>query len=395
MNKLAGLRNKKKTLVVGLMSGTSADAMDAVLAEISGSGTAIQIRQIAFSSLPYPRGYKAFLLGNSLPGSGTVDAISQLNILVAHFSADAVKSVARKARVPLSKIDLIGSHGQTLHHIPDGRILYGKKIRSTLQIGDPSTLATLTGIPVVANFRTADMALGGQGAPLVPYFDFVMFRSSRYHRAILNIGGIANITLLRRNCSLQSVVAFDTGPGNMVIDALMKKFYRREFDDRGATAKRGAIEPSLIKLIMRHPYFSQSPPKSTGREMFGSMFVDNILRHSRGIPKENIIATVTECTALTVFQQYSAFLSKKLRGALPDELIVSGGGTRNTLLMNTLRKYFFPAKIIDSSALGVSGEAKEALCFALLAYQTIREEPSNIPSVTGAERQTILGEICL
>lgn len=395
MNTLQKLQNKKKVLAVGLMSGTSADSVDAVLVEISGSGLSTRLRQIAFVSRPYPKRYKDHLLNCSLPGRGSVDTISQLNILVAHFFADAVKAVARKARIPLSTIDLIGSHGQTIHHIPVPQNLFGKKIRSTLQIGDPSTLAKLTGIPVVGNFRTADMALGGQGAPLVPYFDYLMFRSKQKHRIVLNIGGIANMTLLKRNCSVNDVVAFDTGPGNMVIDALVKKFYHKEFDKEGNVARRGKIIIPLLRAMMRHPYLRRAIPKSTGRELFGAMFVSDILKRSRGMKKEDIVATATEFTAMTIYHQYVMFFKPILRGSIPHELIVSGGGIKNTAVMDALRRYFYPATVLISSDLGIMGESKEALCFAVLANETMHEIPSNVPSVTGAQRTVVLGEICL
>ncbi len=395
MNILQNLQRKKKKLVVGLMSGTSADSIDAVLVEIQGFGTSTRLRQIAFTFFPYPKGYKEYLLKNSLPGNGSVDAISQLNILVAHFFADAVNMVAEKARVPLSKIDLIGSHGQTIHHLPSPQKLFGKSIRSTLQIGDPSTIAKLTGIVTVGDFRTGDMALGGQGAPLVPYFDYLIFRSPAKNRALLNIGGIANITVLPKNCSVDDVAAFDTGPGNMIIDALMKRFFKKKFDNDGMTARRGNILPLLLRAMMHHRYFAVKPPKSTGREMFGAMFIEKMMKQARGAQKKDLVATATEFTALTVYEQYARYLKKKLHGKPLDELIVSGGGTHNPVLMESLRRYFSPAAIMTSGDLGVSSDAKEALCFAVLANETIHEQPANIPSVTGAHHQTILGTICL
>lgn len=395
MGKLEQLIRKKKKLVVGLMSGTSVDSIDAVLVEITGSGVDTRLQQRAFVSAPYPKGFRGYVLSNSHPGTGTVDTISQLNILIAHFFADAVEAVARKAGIPLNTIDLIGSHGQTVHHIPVERKLFGKQIRSTLQLGDPSTIAALTGVPTVGNFRTADMALGGQGAPLVPYFDYIMFRSATKNRVLLNIGGIANMTLLKKNCTIRDVIAFDTGPGNMVIDALMKKFYHKEFDDNGSTARRGKILPSVLKQLMANRYFSQSPPKSTGRELFGNMFVGTMLKQCRKKRKEDIIATATEFTALAIFDQYSRFLKPRFENRPLDELIVSGGGAMNATLMDSLRRCFYPAKILVSADLGIDSDAKEALCFAVLANETIHELPANVPSVTGAQRQTILGEICL
>ena len=389
---LSRILSKKKRLVVGLMSGTSVDCIDAALISITGSGTSTKFKQLAFVSHQYPKGFREFVLRNSLPGTGSVDTISTLNILIAQFFVDAVKAVARKARIPLAKIDLIGSHGQTVHHLPTAQRLFGKSVRSTLQIGDPSTIAKLTGIVTVGDFRTGDMALGGQGAPLVPYFDFLAFRSATKNRALLNIGGIANITLLPKNCSVREVLAFDTGPGNMVVDALMKKLYRKEFDENGSVALQGRILTDVIRFMLAHPYLKQAPPKSTGREVFGKMFVDEILRRSRGARKQDIVATTTEFTSLTIYQQYGQFLRKRCR---LDELIVSGGGVHNGYIMEALRRYFAPAKIMTSDELGISSDSKEAVCFAILANETISGNPSNVPGVTGASRPTILGKICL
>ncbi len=374
------------------MSGTSVDSIDAALVSITGSGRLTRFKQLAFISHPYPKGFREYVLKNSLPGTGSVDAISTLNILIAQYFADAVKAVARRARVPLSTIDLIGSHGQTIHHLPHPQKKYGKSVRSSLQIGDPSTIAKLTGIVTVGDFRTGDMALGGQGAPLVPYFDFIALRSKTQNRALLNIGGIANITLLPKNCAVEDILAFDTGPGNMIIDALAKKFYHKEFDEQGRIALTGKILPDVIGFMLRHPYFKQKPPKSTGREVFGKVFVDRVLHFSRGGRKQDILATATEFTGLVIYQQYARFLRKKCR---VDELIVSGGGARNTYIMEALRRYFAPATIMTSDELGVPSDSKEAVCFAILANETIAGNPSNVPSVTGARSSTILGKICL
>ena len=396
MTHLEKLIRKRKKLVVGLMSGTSVDSIDAVLVSIAGNGISTRFKQIAFHTHYYPKGYQKFVLQNSLPGSGSVDTISTLNILSAQFFADAVKTLAKKANISLATIDLIGSHGQTIHHLPEYQNLFGRKIHSTLQIGDPSTIAKLTGIVTVGDFRTGDMALSGQGAPLVPYFDYLAFRSAKNNRALLNIGGIANITLLKKNCSINDVFAFDTGPGNMIVDALMNTLYDKPFDHRGTIASRGNILPDLLQKMLRHSYFMQSPPKSTGREMFGAMFVEKILKmNSKNIRNEDIIVTATEFTVTTIYDQFNRFLRKRLNTGILDELIVSGGGSKNTIMMDALQRYFSPTRIITSNSLGVSSDAKEALCFAILANETIAGNSSNIPNVTGANHGTVLGKICL
>lgn len=395
MTQLEKIIRKKEKIVVGLMSGTSVDSVDAVLVKISGSGVSAKFKQLAFYSHRYPKGFKEFVVRTSLPGAGSVDTISTLNILSANFFADAVRMLAKKADIPLEKIDLIGTHGQTIHHLPQSRKLFGKKIRSTLQIGDPSTIAKLTGIVTIGNFRTGDMALGGQGAPLVPYFDFLAFRSSKHNRALLNIGGIANITLLKKNCSVNDIFAFDTGPGNMVVDALMKQYYNKPYDQNGSVAAAGKINPRLLKKMMQHSYFKQPPPKSTGREEFGDAFIKYILRLSRGERKQDVVATATEFTALTIYDQFNRFLRKRLRNDILHELIISGGGSKNEMIVNSLKKFFMPSHIAFSDEYGVASNSKEALCFALLANETLCGNPSNVPSVTGASKRTILGTISI
>lgn len=392
MTLLQKLQRKKNKLVVGLMSGTSVDGIDAALVRITGSGTGTRLKLIAFETYPFPKGFRELVLKNSLPGAGSVDLLTRLNILYAHLYADAVKRIARKASVSLNGIDLIGSHGQTVHHLPVPEKMFGHTIRATLQIGDPSTIAKLTGIPTVGDFRTADMAVGGQGAPLVPYFDFLMFRSKTKNRLLLNLGGIANFTVLPHNCTVNDVLAFDTGPANMVIDALMMKYYGKSYDKEGEVASRGRVLQGLMTWMMSHPYFDQHPPKSTGREIFGRAFAREIVRRTRGVRKHNIIATVTEFTALTVFDQYNRFVGRKM---VPDEILVSGGGSHNRAIMEGLQHYFDRAKVKKIEEIGFSSDAKEAICFAVLANETVMENPANVPNVTGAKKPVILGKICL
>ncbi|HEY4612148.1 MAG TPA: anhydro-N-acetylmuramic acid kinase [Bacteroidota bacterium] len=392
MNKLSRLQHKNTRLVAGLMSGTSVDGIDAALVRIAGSGTSTLLKLLAFETYPFPKGFREFVLKNSLPGAGSVDLIARLNILYAHFFADAVKAIARKAHVPLTKIDLIGSHGQTVHHLPQPHRMFGKTVRASLQIGDPSTIAQLTGITTVGDFRTADMAAGGQGAPLAPYFDFIVCRSKTKNRILLNLGGIANFTVLPKNCSERDVVAFDTGPANMVIDALMMKFYGKQYDAGGAVALRGTVLSSLLAWMMTHPFFKRRPPKSTGREEFGAQFMNKLLKRAKGMNKSDIVATATEFTAYSVYDQCRRFVSRHMK---VDELLVSGGGVYNKAIMKRLRQLFAPARVTPIEEIGVSSDAKEAMIFALLANETIAENPSNIPSVTGARKPAVLGKICL
>jgi anhydro-N-acetylmuramic acid kinase len=236
------------------------------------------------------------------------------------------------------------------------------------------------------------MAVGGEGAPLVPYFDYLMFRSKTRNRILLNLGGIANFTALPKNCRVREVIAFDTGPANMIIDALMMWLYRKPYDSGGRVALRGEIIPGLLLDFMGHPYFRQKPPKSTGREIFGAMFLPQILKYAKQYKRRDLIATVTELTPFSVFDQYNRFIAESMK---VDEVLVSGGGAHNRAVMEALQDYFRPALVKAIESIGFSSDAKEAICFAVLANETIMEHPSNVPSVTGASRPVVLGKICL
>jgi len=392
--KRAGVTNKGAAagkLVVGLMSGTSLDGIDAVLLRIRGSGTSTRFAQLAYVEHPFPRGLHRMLLRNSVPGSSRVDDIARLNLLLPQLYADAVRALARKARIPLNTITLIGSHGQTIHHLPRPVKMFGKTVRATLQIGNPSALATRTGITTVGDFRVADMAAGGEGAPLVPYFDWLVFRSRTKARLLLNIGGIANVTVLPKNCSAPDVVAFDTGPGNMLVDGLMHRLYGRPFDRGGETARRGSVLPELLQRLAGHPYFRRKPPKSTGREMFGGLLIEEILNRAKGERPEDVIHTVALLTPLAVFDAYARFIRRR---SPVDEIIVSGGGARNFFFLEGLRELFCGVALGTADAYGINGDAKEAICFAILANETIAGHPGNLPRVTGARRPVVLGAVC-
>jgi anhydro-N-acetylmuramic acid kinase len=392
MKTLEKLFHKKRKTIIGLMSGTSADGIDAALVEIDGSGTSTKIRLQAFQTFPYPRGFREFLLKNSHAETARLDDVTRLDMLIAVFFADAAKSVARKARVPLNTIDCIGSHGQTIHHLPSPRKMFGKSIRSTLQIGNPSAIAKRTGIVTIGDFRMGDVASGGSGAPLVPLFDYLTLRSRTKSRVALNIGGIANITILPRNCSLGDVAAFDTGPGNMVVDALARKFFHRSFDNNGRIAAHGKLNSKLLYWMSRHPYLQLKPPKSTGRELFGREFLDEFLHRGRGVDPADLVATATEFTALSIYKGWRTFVARQ---SPPDELIVSGGGIHNRYLMNALHRYFSGVAVHTADALAIPSDAKEAMCFALLANETLASHAGNVPRATGAARPAILGVIAL
>jgi anhydro-N-acetylmuramic acid kinase len=394
MRKLIKLSKKRKKLVIGLMSGTSLDGIDASLVEIKNSGVKTKFKELYFKSYPFPQKLRDIIHENSLAGRGTVDQICELNILLGMLYAKAVENLCREYGIEVSDIDLIGSHGQTIHHLPNPKRILGNEVRATLQIGDAAVISKLTGVVCVGDFRTGDMALGGQGAPLVPYFDYIAFGSNRTNRALLNIGGIANVTLLKKKCKLEDVIAFDTGPGNMMIDYLMKKLFRRKFDKYGATAFRGTVNRKLFdKLIRLDRFLDIEPPKSTGREFYNQEFIDKILNGFSDLKKVDIIRTFSEYTSYAVFYNYQKFLRPECE---INELLVSGGGANNKYLITSLQHYFgnrVRVRTIDSKLM--SSDSKEAICFAILANETISENAANIPRVTGASASTILGKICL
>ncbi|MEW6511292.1 MAG: anhydro-N-acetylmuramic acid kinase [Bacteroidota bacterium] len=382
---------KTSRLVAGLMSGTSLDGIDAVLLRVRGSGPATRFRQLAFVTRPFPPGVRKMILRNSDPATANLDEIVRLNILLAELYAGAVRAVVRAGGKTMRDLDLIGSHGQTIRHLPKAVAMFGKRIRATLQIGDPSALAALTGVTTVGDFRVADMALGGQGAPLVPYFDWLVFRSPKRNRLLLNIGGIANVTVLPRAGRPDQVYAFDTGPGNMVVDSLMHEFYGKPYDEEGRTALRGDVSLELFSVLMRHPYLKTRPPKSTGREEFGEAFVNGLLRRAKGYDREDIIATASQFTAFAIYEGYKRFVFPVMA---VDEVIVSGGGAKNRYFMDELGRYFDGSAVRPVEHFGITAEAKEAVCFAILANETMAGRATSLPGVTGASRSTVLGKIC-
>ncbi|MBC8183989.1 anhydro-N-acetylmuramic acid kinase [candidate division KSB1 bacterium] len=392
LNPLIELYNKNEKKVVGLMSGTSLDGIDAALIKITNSGSDTEIELINFITIPYPNELRDQLLEISLPGGGTVEEICQMNFLIAEYYVDAIVNLCDLSEIEISELDLIGSHGQTVHHLPEAEKLFEKNIRSTLQLGEPSVIAAKTGIVTVGNFRSADLAVGGQGAPLVPYFDFLLFASKKRNRVLLNIGGIANVTILPKNISSDRVLAFDTGPGNMVINALMKKLYNREYDKDGEVASQGKISQELLEELKQFFYFSKAAPKSTGREDFGDKFVEGIFSKSEklNLSQEDIITTVTELTAQSIAD---ALQLTNLSLDKVDELIVSGGGAFNKVLMKSVTGKFRYSDVVLSDKYGIPVDAKEAICFAVLANETIHGNPTNLPSVTGAKWGTVLGSI--
>jgi anhydro-N-acetylmuramic acid kinase len=372
------------------MSGTSLDGVDVALIKITGNGINTRLKQIGFITYPFPKGLNSFIKQNAEYLGGNVTNICQLNFLISHIYVDSIIALCQKIKFPLSKVDLIGSHGQTIHHLPKKEKLFGYNFGSTLQLGDPSVIAKLIGIPVIGDFRVADVALYGQGAPFVPYFDYIMLRSNK-NRALLNIGGISNITILSKDGNLDDVIAFDCGPGNMLIDFLMKKFFNKEFDDKGKIALSGKVTDYLLKkIIKKDSFLFQEPPKSSGREFYGKNFLSSLLKSHSSIPKEDWLATITNYTAYAIYKNFQLFSPIKI-----EELIVSGGGAKNRAILKSLRNYFGKnVKVNIFKHKSFCSDAKEAVCFAVLANETINGNTANIPNVTGALRKTILGKIC-
>jgi anhydro-N-acetylmuramic acid kinase len=378
----------KSVLLLGLMSGTSADAIEVALA------TAHPPKLLNHTTRPLPSALRAEILRVAEGAPATAAQISQLNFRLGHAFAEAALAALRQFRIPPSRVALIGSHGQTLFHQGRPIPFLGHPTASTLQIGEPAIIAARTGISTVADFRPADIAVGGQGAPLVPYADYLLYRHPKLGRVSLNLGGIANITVIPAGAKPAQVFAFDTGPANMLIDALVSHFThsRRHFDKDARLARKGRAIPALLNELLDDPYLRQSPPKSTGREYYGALYLEKLLRLAkkhRAHPSD-LLRSVTLFTALSVVDALHRFVLPKIK---IHQLIVSGGGAHNPLIIVQLAAALAPIEVLPSSQLGIPEDAKEAYAFALLAYENWQLRPSNLPNATGARRPAILGKI--
>ena len=372
------------------MSGTSVDGVDVALVEIAGEGFDETVRPIAFRSFPYPAALRRAILGVSDALVSTRE-ISQMNFRLGEIFAEAVVQTCRQSLIPLEEVDLVGSHGQTIYHQATPEAFQGRLIASTLQIGEPSVIAARTGLPVVADFRPADMAVGGQGAPLVPYVDYLLYRDRHRGRVALNVGGIANLTAIPPGASSDDVIAFDTGPGNMLIDALVSQFSRgvQRYDEDGRMAASGKVNVELLEELLDSPYLRMRAPKSCGREQYGAEYVAALLR--QGLAPADLVATVTAFTAASVAVSLERFIAPRMA---VDDVIVSGGGARNPEIVRGLRNQLPDAAISLAGDWGVDGDSKEAVAFAVLAYESWHGRPANPPSATGARARTVLGKIC-
>lgn len=380
-------------IVIGLMSGTSADGIDAAAVRLNGAPPRLEWELLRHIHRPHPPQLRAAIFAAFRPQSATVDHLCRLNFdLGEAFAAAALQVIAAAGLSPVN-VDLIGSHGQTVWHVPPG----GSEPPSTLQLGEAAVIAERTGLPVVSNFRARDMAAGGQGAPLVPLVDWLLLSDPVKIRAVQNIGGIANVTYLPpspagRDARGEGVFAFDTGPGNMLIDDAARRATDGawEYDRDGEIAARGQINAALLQKLLADPYFSAPPPKSTGRERFGAQFGARIWEEavSAGLSAPDILATLTAFTAESIAHAYHQFLP-----VFPDEIILSGGGACNATLKRMLTERLAPAHLLISDDLGLPSAAKEALAFAVLAYETWHKRPANLPAATGASKPVVLGNV--
>jgi anhydro-N-acetylmuramic acid kinase len=378
-----------KRLAVGLMSGTSVDGVDAALVSIEGSGTDTVVELLHYLSAPFPPQVKKKIFDVMSPDDSSTPLLSSLHFELGDVYADAVEKVCTEAGVSVDELGFIGSHGQTVYHQP---FHTEESVASTLQIGEPSVIAYRTNTQVVSNFRSMDLAAGGEGAPLVPYTEFLLYRKKDGGRLLQNIGGIGNVTVLPKDCSLEEVFAFDTGPGNMVIDGLCETLFGLSFDEDGSIAARGTVHPEAARKWMEweKDFFQKAPPKSTGRELFGEVFVNRILDEYSHLAKEDLIATATYFTALSISDAYKTFV-------FPlhpiNEVIIGGGGSYNRTLLQMMRELLPEVTILIQEDIGYSSDAKEAIAFALLANETLHGNPGNVPGATGAKKPVILGSI--
>jgi anhydro-N-acetylmuramic acid kinase len=375
--------------VAGIMSGTSLDGIDVAIIDITGSGWNKKVGTVAFYSEPYPAAIRKALLAVSNTQTHTAD-IARLNFLLPELYAEAVQRCCEEHRISLDSLELVGCHGQTIFHEGSPVKLLGRSIASTLQIGDGSVLAERLKKPVVSDFRPRDMAAGGRGAPLVPFVDYLLFRDRRRGRVALNIGGIANLTAIPPAAAPEQIIAFDTGPGNMVMDALAAEHTRgrQQYDKDGRIAAQGTVDTALLRELMRDKYYSAPPPKTAGREQYGPAFLERLKR--RKLPLPDLIATATALTAATIAEGIERFALPRMNA---DELIISGGGARNPRLLAYLAGFLPEVEIQTSEQYGIDADAKEAIAFAILAFESWHHRPGNLPSATGARQAVTLGKI--
>jgi anhydro-N-acetylmuramic acid kinase len=372
--------------IVGIMSGTSLDGVDAALVKINGWGENTKAELIKYIKKDMPEVIKKEIMDCCEIDRSDVRTICSLNFKLGYIFADAVKEVCKEANFSINNLDLIGCHGQTIYHIPKE---YDGFYKSTLQIGEPAVIAYETKTKVVSNFRTMDMAAGGQGAPLVPYTEYILYRSHK-NRLLQNIGGIGNVTVLPRDCTVEDIYAFDTGPGNIIIDEAVRELKGIPYDKNGEIAAKGKLNEKLINELMNIEYINRTPPKTTGRELFGKKFTHKLIKRCEGIKDEDLIHTVTMFTAKSICENYKRFIFPNLK---IEEVILGGGGSYNNTLVNMIKALLPDCKVMIQEDLGYSSDAKEAIAFAILANETINNNFGNVTGATGASNKVILGNI--
>jgi len=388
-------------IVAGVMSGTSADGIDVALVRVLGRGFRSRLELLVHYHFPYPSEVRRTVLQAMNAQSAKVADLARLNFTLGELYAKAVQAAQRRAKLECA---LVGCHGQTLYHQSDASRYLGRDVACTWQTGESSIIALRLGVPVVSDFRPADMAAGGTGAPLVPFLDYVLFRHRRFGRIVQNIGGIGNLTAIPPRAKPEDVMAFDTGPGNMVMDAVAERLFEVPFDRNGRLAAKGTVLESVVRQLLRRSYFQKEPPKTAGREQFGREYVAGFLRLCSKAEKHDVMATATALTARSIGLAVREIVvpadaANVVEGSRwPSryrEMIVSGGGTKNATLMRMIREELAALKmrVWTSDDFGLPSEAKEAVAFALLAYQTWRRLPSNVPSATGAKQSVILGKV--
>lgn len=382
--------------VVGMMSGTSVDGVDAALVEISGTDSEPKVKLLAFENKPYPPQVREKIFSLFTPANATVDKVGYMNFLLGEIYAKSALSVIEKAGMKPEEIDVVGSHGQTIWHAPIPESPDGIPVAYTVQIGEGSVIAERTGILTVSDFRVADMAAGGQGAPLVPFSEYLLYRREKETILLQNIGGIGNMTVMPAGAKPRDVFAFDTGPGNMIIDAVISAVTGGEktYDAGGETAAKGRVCNALLDILKEEPYYRQPLPKTTGREHFGVQYTEKILSwwKENPIPVEDLLATVTDLTAYSIADAYERYVLPKYRAS---EIIVGGGGSYNATLLRFMKERFAPhgVAVRTQEDLGLSSDAKEAVAFALMADCCMRGKANTLPSVTGAEHPAVMGKI--
>lgn len=387
--------SKQEYLAVGMMSGTSADGVDASLVRFKVRDDHIDFQLLEYLSAPYPKKLRNRIFQLFRDEKGSVKLLCELNFEIGEYFAKVAERLILASGFPKQGVSVIGSHGQTVYHLPPGQKEMGSYIPSTLQIGESTIIAQKMGIPVAADFRTADMAAGGNGAPLISIADYYLMSHGAKTRIIQNIGGIANCTLLIAGGGIDDILAFDTGPGNMVIDGVVFHLTegKKKMDKNGKMAQKGSVDEKWLKTLLKNPYFNLKPPRTTGRELFGEQYARELIKQGRKrkLSDEDIVATVSMLTVHSIIDSYEKYCFPK---AKPKEIILGGGGAKNKFLVNELKERI-PAgiRLMTHENLGINSKAKESIGFAMLGLLAVLARPGNVPSATGAEKQVNLGKL--